>query len=634
MRFLSILLFACAATPAVAQDAPPSSQDQVVIADWRIDPHELVIVATRSPTEINRLPARVDVITRDDIEQQGLTSLAQAIGPDAVQSGGLGQQTSVFLRGANSAHTLALFDGIRVNDASNPNGSFDFGLDNLAALDRVEILRGPASSIYGADAIGGVVNLIPRRGGGTAFGPFGEISGGSFETLTGTAGVVGSINGVDYGVTAEGFTEQGYDLVPKRMSTHTGDPDGADSATITASVRADLGFWAGDALFRRRESRTEFDTFSGGPFFDLRADDPALESQSGQTIWRLGAETNGDLRFRVSGGQVLNDRDETDAGFLDSAAHARQSFADANTRWASGDTVITGGFAFDRDSIATVPQFANALRASEDQKAAYLVAQSRFAGHLDATGSVRVDDYENFGAHTTWALGLVANYAPLRLFASYGTGFKAPSLSERFEISLFNVGNPDLDPERSRSREIGADWRALDALSLGASYYQTRIDDLIEYDFGQLKNINIGRAKIDGAEAYIEERALSWGSLRLTYAYTDAKDAGTGAELARRPRNSWRVNAHVTPMERLGLDLSWTYVGARTDVTYDDGGNFVSGAGRAPSFNVGALAATFDLDTHAQLFARIDNITDETYEQPAAFAGAPRSVIAGVRARF
>src|SRR5262249_47749830 len=98
--------------------------------------------------------------------------------------------------------------------------------------------------------------------------------------------------------------------------------------------------------------------------------------------------------------------------------------------------------------------------------------------------------------------------------------------------------------------------------------------------------------------------------------------------------NSWRINAHLTPMERLGFDLTWTYVGPRTDVTYDGGGNFLSGAGNVSSFNVGALAATFDLDNHAQLFARIDNLTDETYEQPAAFAGPPRSIMAGVRVKF
>src|SRR5262249_31997357 len=147
----------------------------------------------------------------------------------------------------------ALFDGIRINDASNPNGSFDFGFDNLAALDRVEVLRGPASSVYGADAIGGAVNLIPRQGGEKAFAPFGELSSGSFGTLNASLGAAGTTDKLDYGVTAEGFATQGYDLVPKRMSTHTGDPDGANSAAITASAQRDFGAWEGEALFRRRE---------------------------------------------------------------------------------------------------------------------------------------------------------------------------------------------------------------------------------------------------------------------------------------------------------------------------------------------------------------------------------------------
>ena len=617
MQIISLFLLTLAFAPAAV------AEDEII-----------VVTATRTPTPTSRLPARVDTVTREDIEAQSLTSLTQAIGANAVQSGGAGQQASVFLRGANSAHTLALLDGVRLNDSSNPAGQYDFGLDTLGGLDRVETLRGPASAIYGSDAIGGVVNLIPRRSATSAFAPFLEASAGSFDTKRALMGAAGSAGGVDYGVSADVFDTDGYDLVPKRMSTHTGNPDGARVATFTASARANFGAWAGDVLLRERSSRTEFDTFSGGPFFDLRADDPALDTRDDQSVWRVGAETGEALRFRVSGGQVRNDRVETDAGFQDSAAQATQSFIDANARWTRGETVVTGGLAFNRDAIETQPQFANQLSVSEDQKAAYLIAQTPLAAHFDATASVRGDNYASFGTHATYGVGIVAAFAPLRVFASYGVAFRAPSLSERFERSLFNVGNPGLDPERSRSWEIGADWKAGEALTLGASYYQTRINDLINYDFALLKNVNIDRAKIDGAEANIDAHPFAWGALRLAYDYTDATNALTGAELTRRPRDSWRLDASITPMQRLAFALSWTYVGARTDVTYDNGGNFLSGSGRVPSYNVGALSATFDLNAHAQLFARIDNLTDQNYEQPAAFAGAPRNGMVGVRTRF
>jgi vitamin B12 transporter len=228
----------------------------------------------------------------------------------------------------------------------------------------------------------------------------------------------------------------------------------------------------------------------------------------------------------------------------------------------------------------------------------------------------------------------VFNQGPMRTFVSYGTAFKAPSLSERFETSVFNIGNPDLRPERSRSWEIGADWRVREWLGLGGSYYQTRITDLIEYDFAPRMNINVGAAEIDGAEAYVEATPTAWGFVRLAYAWTDARNGATGAPLARRPENTWRLETRISPTERASLALTWDFVGARTDVTYDGLGAFESGGGRAPGFALGALAAAYDITDHTALFARVDNLTDATYEQPAAFAGAARSVRVGMRASF
>jgi vitamin B12 transporter len=585
---------------------------------------------------VQNLPARVDVIDRADIEAQALASLVDAIGADAVQSGGLGQQASVFLRGANSKHTLALFDGVRLNDASNPTAQYDFGQDTLGGVDRVEVLRGPASTIYGSDAVGGVINLIPRRGGETAFEPFLGLSAGSFETRRVLLGAAGAAAGLAYGLSAEALVSEGYDLIPDRMDTNTGDPDGARVGAFTASLRHDGGALAVDALLRARTSRTEYDTFAGGDFFDLRADDPDLETEATQGLWRLGAELEGPgLTVRLSGGQVVSDRAEIDGGAAFASAESERSFAELTARYVRGDAWIAGGLSAERNAIDTAPQFADPLSVQEDQAAAFLLGQFPVGERIVATASVRMDDYERFGDHATYALGAVARPWPsLRLFASYGTAFKAPSLSERFEISPFNLGNPDLRPEDSHSWEIGADWDLGGGASVGGAYYQTRIDDLIEYDFPSLRNINIGKAEIDGAEAYIEAAPAAWASLRLSYAWTDARNAQKGAPLLRRPENAWRFNASLSPSDRVGLTLSWTYVGDRRDVTYTDSGAFESGEGVAEAYSIGAIGATLDLDARAQLFARIENITNETYEQPAAFAGAPRAAFLGVRARY
>jgi vitamin B12 transporter len=491
--------------------------------------------------------------------------------------------------------------------------------------------------VYGSDAVGGVVNLIPRRGGEGPFEPFLEISAGSFDTRRALLGAAGAQAGLEYGISAEALVSEGYDLIPARMGTHTGHPDGAHVGAFTASVRQDLGAFAFDALVRARESRAEYDTFSGGPFFDLRADDPDLETEATQRLWRLGSEieTGDALTVRLAGGQVLSDRAESDAGLVFTSADAERSFADLTARYALSGAALTGGVSFERNTIETAPQFADPLRAEEDQAAAFVFAQFDLGERIVATASARLDDYEEFGDHTTYALGAVLNPTPsLRLFASFGTAFKAPSLSERYETSPFNIGNPDLAPEQSRSWEIGADWTVSQDVSVGGSYYRTRVENLIEYDFVALQNRNIGEAEIDGAEAYIEAAPSEWAWLRLSYAWTDARNGQTGAPLLRRPQDAWRLDARAAPNERLGLALSWTYVGERRDVTYDDDGMFQLASGEVAAYSIGAVAATFDLDSRAQLFARIENVTDETYEQPAAFAGAPRAAFLGLRAKY
>ncbi len=596
---------------------------------------EVVVTATRSQTPVSRLPARIEVISRDEIEAGSLVTLSEAVGASAVQAGGAGQQASLFLRGASSKHVLALFDGIRLNDASTPNAQYDFGLDTLGAIERVEVLRGPASSLYGSDAIGGVVNLIPRRGGQSDAAGFFQASLGSFDTHHVLLGAAGDAAGTAYGISAENLETGGFDLIPHRMATFDGESDGARLSTFTLSARRE-GTIAWDVLLRLRDSETEFDTFSGGPFFDLRAEDGNLGNVTEQGVWRLGLEqdVSPSVTLRLSGGQVLAHRSEYDEELQTSAAQSTHDFADLVVTYRAGAKTLTAGAAFASDSIETSSVFADRLHASEDQASLYAVSSLDFTTRISVNAAVRADYYEGFDAHLTYSAGLVADFAPVRLFASYGTAFKAPSLSERFETSSFNVGNPALDAERSRSWELGADWSMREGLRVGGSLFRTEISDLIEYDFGQMRNVNIGRAAIHGAEAYAEASAAEWASLRMTYAWTDARNALTDLRLARRPEHAWSLDLTVRPHDRLLLTAHWTRVGERTDVTYGDDGRFLSSAGIVEGFSTSALAATLELAGSTQIFMRIDNATDASFEQPAAFAGAPRNVTFGLRARF
>lgn len=618
---LKAALFAaasCLAAPAFGQDSG-----------------EIVVTATRAPTEADRLPTRVEVIDRNDIEMRGLATLVDAIGAQAVQGGGAGQQASVFLRGTNSKHVLALFDGIRLNDASSPSSAYDFGQDGLGALERVEVMRGPASTIYGSDAVGGVVNMIPRRGGATAFEPFLEVEAGSFETFRTLLGAAGDAGTTSYGTSVEFYGTAGFDNTPGRFPLSTGDNDGANLSTFTGTVRHEAGDWGFDILARYRRSEAEYDTLSGGPGFDQRADDPDIGNEQEQSLWRLGVDyaPRATFNVRLSGGAVSFDRAEEDGGAPTYSAQFDRQFADFSATYALSRASLVGGVSFENNAIDNVSQFNDPLSTDEDQSAAYLIGQLDVASNVIFIGSARVDDYEAFGAHSTYSIGAVVDISALRVFASFATGFKAPSLSERYETGFFNVGNPDLQPEESESWEIGWDYDVSLAIRAGASYYHTRIDNMINYNFADLQNINIDEAEIDGAELYLDVAVLPRTNVRMDYAWTDARDGGTGERLSRRPEHAAKVEATFRPTDRLGVALNWRYVGQRNDTVYTPSGVFV-GTAPVDAYGVGGANLTYGLDNHAELFLRVDNVTEEAYEPVEAYAGAPRSGFIGIHARF
>jgi len=305
---IALLAVSCFTLPAYAQHADD----------------ELVITATRVPTPAERLPADVDVVDVEAALNRGVTNIADALadvpGLGVVRSGGFGQQTSLFSGGANSNHTLVLFDGVRLNDPASPGSAFDGGQDTLGGLARIEVVHGPMSAVFGSDAIGGVVNILPRRGGEGALNAQLDVSGGSFGSLAGTAGVDGTLGNFRYALTAEGYLTDGHDLVPERMSTHVGDEDGAESATLTGVFDLDVTHsFTLDLLVRHRESRADFDAFIYPPptFNEQRADDSDLEiSENDLSLGRLGATWRLGEHLSLNGhaGALRHVRQEADGG--------------------------------------------------------------------------------------------------------------------------------------------------------------------------------------------------------------------------------------------------------------------------------------------------------------------------------
>lgn len=610
----------------------------------------VVVTATRTPVDASSLPVSLTVIDRDQIELEGSQTLAEALqsvpGLALVQSGPAGSLTSVFIRGTNSKHTLALFDGIRVNDPSSATGVFNFGSDTLGDTGQIEVIRGPLSSLYGSAAIGGVVNIVPREASQPGLTPFAEASIGEFETYRRQVGFDAASDRARGTLTLEHFETAGFDVIPERMSTFEGLSDGGEVTTVSANGSVDLTDRVSlEALIRLREASSEFDTFSGGPTGFQRGDDSDLFSTDDQTLYTLGLRANAlnqalNLRARV--GQVQNDVAAFNNGARTDVYAAERDFLQLTGSWkpaTSGgliDPVVSFGVEVEEERIDTDTAFNNPLSVSEDYASAFAAAQFGLTDQLTLTTSARLDDYERFGTQTTANIGAVYALPSLntRLRASYGTSFKAPTLSERFASSAFVTPNPDLDPETGTMAEIGFDTQ-LDQFAFGAVYFDGEIEDLIEliFDFTTFTgtNQNIAAADLSGVEAYAQFSPVDALTVSLDYTYTEATNTATGTQLLRRPEHSWSAQAVWSLSEAARMSARYTHVGERLDVIYDDDGFFVASGQALDSFGTLDVSGTYAVREDMELFASIKNLLDETYEQPAAFAGSPRAATIGVR---
>ncbi|WP_135210256.1 TonB-dependent receptor domain-containing protein [Vitreimonas flagellata] len=592
----------------------------------------IVVTGAPAPITIESLPAAITVIDADEARARGDIALDQALasvpGVQAPRTGPIGQQTSIFSGGFESNHTLVLFDGVRIDDPSTPESIFDAGQDTLADASRIEVVQGPLSALYGSGALGGVVNILPRRGGEGALNPRLEVATGSFETLLANAAADGALGNFRYAVTAEGYASDGYDIVPERMSVHTGEGDGASITTLTGVFDYALTDTLGvDLLLRQRKADVDFDP---GFFGDI-GENPEAEIASDTALWRLGATwaLSDALSLRLSGGALETDRVITDAGVSGDEYHGDRDFADFTATWSiAPDWTLLLGAQTEDETIDAV-NFGSSVVGEQEHWGAYVAAQGAL-GPLAITGAVRQDDFDGFGQEATWRAGVAYPFADIgRVYASYGTSYRAPSLFERF-VPFY--GNAALDPESAETWEVGGDAHfALfgrgDGLELGALYRASEIEDLI--GFVGFAYGNIDEAEIEYAEARIAVRPTDWLTARVIYANTDAVNANTDVALQRRPEEAWSAEL-AAEHGALSGQISWRQVGSRLDTVYNDLG-FWSGVAEVEAYDILRASAAWAVGDDVKLYVAADNVLDETYEPVNGFAGAPASVFVGIR---
>lgn len=617
---------------------------------------ETVVTATRIPTALERIPAGVTVIDRETIERRGYQTLAETLaavpGFRLRSSGGPGAETLAFIRGAETRHTLVLLDGVPINDPSNPGGLFDFGKDSLGDVERIEIVRGPMSTLYGSGAIGGVINIITRRAEPGRVSGSAQVGAGYPREAAGRVFVAGSHGMVDGSVSAESLSRHGSNAIADRLRLNTGERDGFRGQTGAARLGIQPAPWVRLDLFGRQRYATyglDNAAFVAGDFrlYDDRnytGQDRFGTFGSSVTLLPLGDR----LETRLSAVRTRyvrsfrNRADELSADVVNDRYEGRRDTVSLDNTLrlpdlgALGLAAISFGAARRWDGLGTETAFSK-LDQTDRSDGVYAGLQGRLLERLDITAQVRREDAEGFGAANTWRLGAVLQVSEIggRLKAAYGTSFRAPDLYDRFGFG----GNPSLRPERGRSGEVGAEidlplFGRDDGATVAATWFTSRIKDLIQYagTFPTGRNENVGRAEIDGAEAVLTLRPAPWLTVIGSYTYTDARDARDGTRLLRRPEHAAAASAQVT-VGRFTLNPELVFVGRYRDLlTVDDGRS--TGRGLSPSGLLANVSASYRINETFRLVALARNIGDSAFEPTSGYQTPGRSVFAGLTARW
>ena len=550
----------------------------------------ITITANRMPTENALAPN--SVITRADIERLQINDLPSLLSRfpsmDISNSGGLGKNSSVYLRGTNSDHVLFLVDGVKWHSATSGGAAIqDFPINQI---ERIEIVRGPRSGLYGSEAIGGVIQIFTRQGKKQDPTPYASVGIGSHNTKQASGGVSGGNETTRYHAN---FTHQSTNGINAREEDNP-DHDGYRNNSVSAKVDHDINKdWSVGANFLRAQSQNHYDSFSLTE--DFYADN--IQQVMGVNS-RYQFTDNWLMSFNLS-----ESRDESDNyadGTADGTFNTRHRFFSlVNTFMLSKQQRLNVGLDYDNDRIEGTIDYDETSR---DNKAIFISWQGH-AGNHSWLLSTRHDDNEAYGEETTgtaeWGYQLTQ---ALQFTANVGTAFKAPTFNELYYPDVgFFVGNPDLEAEKSKNYGVGllgnTDWG-----TWGVHAFQNKIRDLLVYQFPTTENV--AEAKIKGLEFDLATTLMNW-QVQFNATVLTPEDEETGNKLPRRAQRF--ANLHVD--RQFGdwlIGGSWKV----SDYRYDDAANNT----RLSGYGLVDFRVAYQIDNDWSVKLNAMNVFDKEYQ--------------------
>ncbi len=580
---------------------------------------EVVVTATRLPAIVADTPG-ARVIDRATIDQRGAAFAADILsdvpGLSVVRSGAFGGVAQVRIRGASPGKTLVLVDGVPVNDPAEVNGAFDFSGFELSDIERIEVLSGPQSSLWGSDAIGGVIAFTTRDLDGLAA----DLEVGSFDTVRGRLAAGVSTGRYGFGAWVSHFDTDGISAADEA----DGNPEADGLTSTTVGARGRYAFTpdvAVEGSLRWTDSDADLDGYPA-PTWALADTFDSQSSDQWSGFGRLRLKAFGRAhQFSLSASDMAR---ETVSAFPSAFEADRQV-----VRWQADGAAAGVDFVVGAEREETEGSLSTGLTEHLGATSAFATARIDPTDRLSLTGALRFDDTDDFGSKTTGRVsGAFDAGRGITLSAAYGTGFKAPSISQAVcDFCFSSQPFPVLRPEMAEGYEAAVGWASPDGRIEGRmTVYRLNVEDQITYIFDPTTfdsfYVNLAETATDGVE--LEGRARLGGGfdLSLAWAWTDARDEATGARLLRVP-------------ERTGsATLGWTGARLSGALTVRGEGDQDDAGGVREAFITANLTGSYALTDKVTLTARIENLADERYQQVFGYGEPGRSGFVGIRLRY
>jgi len=619
-----------APTPA-AQDADvPVAPDTNVVGRPGAFPAEplpanVAVTPSLTETKVSEVGSSLTVITGEQIRESQKATVGDVLrgtpGVDVVQQGPVGSTTTVFLRGTSSAGTKVLIDGMPANDPSNPSRLFDFSTLTTDNVERIEVLRGPQSTLYGSDAVGGVINIITKRGEGPTSVRT-DLIGGSYGTAREALNVSGGNKLTNYSIGAAYLQSDGFSAADKKFGNT--ERDGVRNATfsgrfgITPSEDFDI-----DYVFRYIDVDAKIDDYDYYTVY-RPVDNIYRENRTEAFLNRISsrlATLDGFWEHRVGFSYINYDRLDTDPGPWDIphfVGRTNKFDYRSNFNLAEWDTFTAGVDYVDEQSPTNIGY------THQTDTAMLFENQFRMFERWFTTVGARWDDYSLAGAAHTYRVATRYNLKETgtAFHGSMGTAFRAPSLVE------YAYGT-DLKPEQSKGWDCGIEQSFADGrLVFDTTYFRNDYTDLLQFSYSSWQMENIGRAVSDGVELTGTWNINPCTSLLSSYTYTYTEDVETGLQLLRRAPHKVRVAVKRKYLGGRGNVLLETiYISPREDTTSDP--DYTTGRVTLGEYWLVNAATTIDVTQHWQLLARLDNLLDYSYEEVYGYGTAGLSFYGG-----